>query len=138
MIIPAQGHELMQYLQARLPYPPDEFGPGSFLASEGGYVRAAWSFEPSARGALELHVAADDPRWALRSNLKAMFRQGFEELGATRILTGIGEHNKRSFRLARWMGFDAIGLLPRWYGEEGCFLMDMLPENCRWLEGNDG
>ena len=74
----------------------------------------------------------------LRSNLVAMFRQGFVELQATRIMTGIGQTNKRSFRLARWAGFEVIGLLPKWYGEEGCFLMDMLPENCRWLENDHG
>lgn len=138
MIMQANGQELMKYLGGILPYPPEGDGAGAFITGDDGAVKAAWLFEPSAAGALELHVGASSPLWAQRSNLRAMFHQGFVELGAKRIMTGIGETNTRSFRTARRLGFDVIGFLPDWYepSGEGCWWLDMRRANCVWLEGD--
>lgn len=134
MIHHAEGHELIKYIGPRLPHPPESVGPGAFLTHVDGEIRAAWMFEPSVRGAYDLTVAADDPRWAFPGNLTALFRQAFIDLAAKRLMACIGETNKRSFKMARFMGFQPIGLLPRWYESgEGGWIMDMLAEDCRFL-----
>jgi len=83
---------------------------------------------------IEIGFAADDPRWAERGVIRAIFHYVFEQLGCSRLTTITAKNNKRARKLDEGLGFKLEGV-----HENGmapgvtAISYGMTKENCKWL-----
>ena len=91
------------------------------------------SFRPSSRD-IHLTIAADNPVWATRRNIKAIFYYVFIQLGCNRLTLTIKKKNKRARKLAEGLGFKYEGNVRCGYdGIEDAIIYGLLHRECRWL-----
>lgn len=82
---------------------------------------------------INVTIASDDPRWARKGVIRALFAYPFLQLDCNRIQTFIPAKNERSRKLCEGLGFTLEGI-----GREG-FLTDdlvafgLLKRDCKWI-----
>ena len=85
----------------------------------------------------QISVASTTPRFLSRSLLRTVFGYVFGQCNLRRVTCFVATDNGRSLSLARRLGFVPEGILARWFGEKDGIVLRMLPEECRWLGGNE-
>lgn len=127
-----------------LPQCPRDKASAIGVARDGHLIAACVysDFRRNIRGKpVDIHMTmvASDPRWALRSMIRIMFRYPFVQLEVPRVTVTIGRRNKRSRKLAVGMGFRLEGTHRRaWDGTQDAMSYGMLRSECRWIGETDG
>ena len=116
----------------------DDFGPltgceGIGFASSGRIVAGA--VYNNFRGHdIQLSFASEDPRWATKGNIRAVFHYPFEQLGCVRVTAITSKANRRARRLIEGVGFKMEGVHPKaWDGRQTAISYGIAKENCKWL-----
>lgn len=93
-------------------------------------------YEKIGSGALiECSFAADNPRWAHPSIIRALLHYPFVQLGCHVMLARVGRKNVRSRKLVQGLGFTERGSIPNWPEAEDTILYAMRREAAsRWLD----
>lgn len=78
-----------------------------------GFVYFNWF--PEAR-TIEMGLAADTPRWATRSTIRALLAYAFVTCNAQRITLVTSEANDKAIKVALGTGFKREALIERAYG----------------------
>lgn len=89
---------------------------------------------------IELVMAADDPRWATKGNIRAVFAYPFIQLGVARVTSICTKRNKRVRKLLEGVGFKREGVARRAIdGIQDAVIYGMLrSEANRWLGVKNG
>ena len=74
------------------------------------------NYQPEA-GVIELHAAADSPRWLTRPVLAEMFGYCFDQIGCQMAITRVSERNTRLLRIFTAYGFEHV-TIPRLRGRD--------------------
>lgn len=116
----------------------DDFGPvtgcaGIGFASSGRIVAGA--VYNNFRGHdIQLSFAAEDPRWAVKGNIRAVFHYPFEQLKCARVTAFTSKANRRARKLIEGVGFKMEGVHPKgWDGRQTAISYGMCREDCKWL-----
>jgi hypothetical protein len=95
-----------------------------------GRIRAVFAVEFFNGFDAHINVAVDDPRFAKKNALKAIFTGIFSR--ATRVTALIDPRNKRAIKAAAAIGFRREGTLRRGLdGKRDAAVMGLLEEDCR-------
>lgn len=101
-------------------------------------VAAFDNFRRSPTGAalnIECSIAADSPRWAKRSTIRAILSYPFCQLGVQRVTAFVQERNVRSIKFLNGIGFVREGFIRSSVDDgTGIYITGMLREEAkRWL-----
>jgi len=123
-----------RWVAQRLPW-VDGFGGASAIGvARGGEVVAGVVYANFRRSSIEVSIAADDPRWARKGVLRALFAYPFVQLGCRRITCLIPAKNEQSLRLCQGLGFSVEGRHPALFPDDDGISLGLLHKDCRWLE----
>lgn len=131
MIAITRGPSFTDWLMAHMPaHEPIQPEAVKVIGTERGEILAVTSIEP-VDGVAGMATAGN--RYS-RPYLAAVFNQAFRAMGCRRASFLISEDNESALRFCRRLGFRQIGQMPRWYNDgRAAVMMDMLPEECRWV-----
>jgi RimJ/RimL family protein N-acetyltransferase len=88
---------------------------------------------------IEISMAANNPRWALRSVISALLSYPFVQLQCERITLTIPKKNRRARRFVKGIGFVEEGCARKGFGRDDAMIYGMLRrEAMRWLEEKHG
>ena len=79
--------------------------------SVAGKMTAVVIYHDLRPGAIQLSIAADNPRWCTRGNLTEILTFPFEKFKIERVESYANAENKRVRRLLKWCGFTEEGKL---------------------------
>jgi RimJ/RimL family protein N-acetyltransferase len=79
-------------------------------------------------------IAAEDPRWCRKGILAGLFAYPFQQAGAAVLTCYIAEHNKRSLKLCRGLGFKDAGRVRDFFPDGDAIMLDMVRSECKWLQ----
>jgi hypothetical protein len=96
-------------------------------------ILGAVIFDRFTKYGCELSIASDHPRFLTRNFIHVVFHYVFVTCGRTRITTLVKEHNNRSIKLTKGIGFIHEATLKKAYGDQDAILFRMLKEECKWL-----
>lgn len=86
-------------------------------------------------GDIEMVMAATDPRWCTRKNLRVIFDYPFGQLGCKRVTALVAKGNRRSRKLVEGVGFVLEGIMRKgWDGHQSACIYGMLKAECRWID----
>lgn len=68
------------------------------------------------QGTIQLSIAAENPRWASRANIRAILSYPFDQIGAIKVWAVIPHTNERVVRFAKALGFKQEGMLRHQFG----------------------
>ncbi len=133
MISLEQRQEFFDYMNERLSsdFTPDK---SRCIASvEDGKILGAVIFDRFTKYGCELSIASDHPRFLTRNFIHVTCYYAFVTCGKIRITTLVKEHNKRSIKLTKGIGFIHEATLKQAYGDQDAILFRMLKDECKWL-----
>lgn len=81
-------------------------------------------------------VAADDPRWCTRGNLRAFFAYPFVSLGCRRVNAIVARKNRRARKLVEGLGFRQEGKIRQLFPDDDGMMYGMLADECKWVNGH--
>jgi RimJ/RimL family protein N-acetyltransferase len=84
---------------------------------------------------IEMAVAAIDPQWATRKNLKAFFSYPFIELGCKRVTGLVDTDNRHARKIDERLGFVHEATLKDAHPNGDAEIYRMLKTECRWIDG---
>jgi RimJ/RimL family protein N-acetyltransferase len=131
-----------EWVAARIP--ETDFGEWDFTAiglSENGIPIAGVVYNncrvgPDGPVSVEMHIAADSPRWAHRRTLQIFFGFPFSRLLVNRVTAITTEHNSQCRSMLERLGFVHEGSMRKAYPSgETAEIYGMLREECRWIDG---
>lgn len=124
------------FVKARIPYVSD-FGPYRAIGVVcndrfvGGVVYHGYRQRDRD---IQVSLAFDTPRFAMRQTLRGLFSYPFIELGCARMTAFVPRSNKRSRRFCEGLGFKHEGVARKAIAGEDAFLFGMLRDECKWLK----
>lgn len=99
-----------------------------------GRIRGVVAYDGWTENAVQAHMAVD-AAVVWRSLLPAVFEYPFVEAGKGLLLGVIPEGNKRSWGMARRLGFrEAYRVKDGWATGEDLIVHEMRRDECRWLK----
>ncbi|MCR4339344.1 MAG: GNAT family N-acetyltransferase [Gemmatimonadaceae bacterium] len=126
---------LLAWAAQRIPgMRPEDFGPCETFGFADRKLAAVAVFNNFRAFDAQLTFVSDDPRWATRGNIRAVFWYAFEQLKLRRLTCITAKGNKRARKLCEGMGFRREGTHPRGVdGRKTAISYGLLPEHCKWL-----
>lgn len=130
---------IIPFVQARVPYVEEGFGPCSAIGvvRDGKIIGGVVYHQYRERdGDIMVSLAFDRPHWALPYTLRMLFTYPFVTLGCERITAAIPRSNARSRRICERLGFKLEGVCRKAFGrKEDAMLYGILRSECRYLDG---
>lgn len=131
------GHDkfVSDWVREHLPMRVQDFGPHSAVGfTHGGQLIAGVVFRNYNEHDVEIVVAATSAKWCTRLNLRILFDYIYNQLGCVRCTCIIGQHNKRSRKLAKGLGFRLEGVVRKGYdGKADAIVYGLLRGECMYL-----
>ena len=87
---------------------------------------------------IHAHLRCDSPYGMTREFLREVFRTVFNQLGAQRMTAACCSANKRILVVLSKMGFTCEAILKNFLPDGHLVVMVMWPENCKYLENQNG
>lgn len=101
--------------------PPEVYGSDARFAaivdeSGKGLAAAVYTDYYPVDGTLQLHFAAESPRWATREIIREILGYAFETCGVQKLWTATPQQNERALKLNYGLGFKREAILQRHFG----------------------
>lgn len=133
MILIGYDHVLGPWVEKRIGYPITEKYTTIGVAIN-NRIAAVALYRNFREHDVEVLLAADNPRWATKGNIRKFFSYPFDELGCKRLTAYCSRYNKRSRKLIEGLGFKLEGNMRRAYdGKIDLVVYGMLVGECKWI-----
>lgn len=134
MIALEQKKEFFQFINDRL---NSDFEPEKsrcIAVTEGDKILGVFVASRFTSYSCELSLAADSPRFLSRKVMMILSHYLFVTCGIIRVTSIVKEHNHRSLKLTRGVGFIEEARLKKGGGDQDTILFRMLKEECKWIK----
>ena len=116
----------------------ERFGPCTCIAVVNGSVPLAvvvYHNSDDQSRALEMSMAASDPRWATRGTIRACLHYPFVQLKCGVVICRVPRNVRRTKRFLSGIGFSNCGTIPHGFGDQDCSIYCLSAETAfeRWL-----
>lgn len=106
----------------------------TFIPSfKNGQFKGAAGFDNYSKDNIELFMAGNDPRWASKVFIKAVFNYVFNQLGCTRCTARVDADNATALNIDKKLGFVEEGRMRQANQGKDVIILGMLKNECRWL-----
>lgn len=99
-----------------------------------GKLVAVVGFDNFNGAAVEMHVAASQPRWMNRTLLEASFDYPFNVLGAKTIIAKVPSGNKEALKLNKNLGFHEVANMKGAHPDGSLVIQELPRAKCRFLK----
>lgn len=136
MICTEQRQEFFDFANAKLNADFSPLKSRCISVVDGNYILGVVVMDRFSKYACEINIASDAPRFFTKSFIKLVFSYLFEKCGIIRVTALAKEHNKRSIKLIKGVGFIEEARLKLGFGDQDAFVFRMLKDECRWIKGD--
>lgn len=117
---------ICRWVLAKMRYSQREWEPDSYqcigLVNDQNNLQCACVYHDFRSKSIEMSIAAINPKWATKGNIRAFLHYPFEQLNVGHVRAVIHHKNKRARRMVERIGFQHEGTL-RQAAEDGKNLM---------------